>query len=289
MSTVIERIASKAEIRAAIAEARREGKRVGFVPTMGALHDGHLSLVRAACARTDFVVASVFVNPTQFGPGEDFEAYPRRVDGDLEMLGAEGVELAFTPSTEEMYAGGAQVTIDPGPLAARWEGEVRPEHFSGMATIVAKLINVVRPDLAFFGDKDYQQLQIVKRMVHDLDLGVGIVGCPIVRDSHGLALSSRNAYLSAEARRDALALPEALEAAARALAWGERDGAALESAMREAVAERAGDAVALDYAAIVDPDTLEPLARVERTARALIAGRVGDTRLIDNCQLTAKD
>jgi pantoate--beta-alanine ligase len=249
------------------------------------LHDGHLSLVKAACARTSLVIVSIFVNPTQFVAGEDFELYPRRIDEDLKLLAADGVEIAFTPSAETMYAEDAQVTVDPGPLASRWEGAVRPGHFSGMATVVAKLFNIVRPDLAFFGEKDYQQLRIVHRMARDLDLGVGVIGLPTVRDADGLALSSRNAYLSAEERAAALALPEALDAAAEALAWGETDAAALEAAMRSRVAEHAGAAVALDYVAVVDPDTLEPVATVGRPARALIAGRVGATRLIDNCPL----
>lgn len=156
---MIERIASKAEVRSAVAEARREGKSIGLVPTMGALHDGHLSLVRAACARTDVVVVSVFVNPTQFAPGEDFERYPRRLDEDLALLHAEGAGYAFIPSVEAMYGAEPQVTVDPGPLAQRWEGEVRPGHFTGVATVVTKLLNIVRPDLAFFGEKDYRQLR----------------------------------------------------------------------------------------------------------------------------------
>jgi len=286
---VIERIASKAEMRGAVAEARREGKRVGLVPTMGALHEGHLSLVRAACARTDIVVASVFVNPTQFGPGEDFEAYPRRIDVDLSLLEAEGVELVFVPSVETMYGNDAQVTVEPGPLATRWEGAVRPGHFSGVATVVTKLLNTVRPDLAFFGEKDYQQLKIVQRLAMDLDFGTGIVGCPIVREADGLALSSRNVYLTTEQRVLARAVPEALEAAATSLAWGERDASALERAMREAVAARAGDGVVIDYAAVVDPGTLEPLSRIEGQARALIAVSLGNIRLIDNCALRPLD
>ena len=283
---MIELVTSKAEVRSAVATARQAGKSVGFVPTMGALHDGHLSLVRAAHERCDLVVASIFVNPTQFVAGEDLERYPRRLDLDTELLGAEGVELVWAPSVEEMYDQHAQVTVDPGPLAARWEGAVRPGHFTGVATIVAKLLNVVRPDLAFFGEKDYQQLAVVRRLARDLDLGVGIVGCPIVRDQDGLALSSRNVYLSASERAAGLALPAGLWAAASELMLGERDARALEAAMRAAVTAHAGDAVTLDYAAIVDPETLEPLVRVEATARAIIAGRVGATRLIDNCALT---
>jgi pantoate--beta-alanine ligase len=282
---VTERIAGKSEMRAAVAEAQRQGKTVGFVPTMGALHAGHISLVHAARERTDIVVVSIFVNPTQFGPGEDFERYPRRIDDDIEMLASEGVQIVFTPSAQTMYGISPMVTVDPGALAKRWEGEVRPGHFTGVATVVAKLFGIVRPDLAFLGEKDYQQLVIVKRMVADLDLGVGVVGCPTVRDIDDLALSSRNAYLSADARDAALALPEALEAGAQALAWGERSGEALGVIMREVVATRAADAVELDYAAVVDAETLEPLATVQGPARAIIAGRLGSVRLIDNCAL----
>ena len=282
---MIERIASKSEMRAAIAEARLGGKTVGLVPTMGALHRGHLSLVAAARERTDIVVVSIFVNPTQFAQGEDFEHYPRRIEEDVEMLGDEGVDLVFTPSVDTMYVGDPLVTVDPGPQAKRWEGEVRPGHFTGVATVVTKLFSIVRPDLAFFGEKDYQQLTVLKRMTLDLDLGVGVIGCPIVRDIDGLALSSRNAYLSLDERDHALALPEALEAAAQSLAWGERDGTALDIIMRQAAGERAPGALTLDYAAIVDPETLEPMAVVDRPARAIIAGRVGKTRLIDNCEL----
>jgi len=284
---VIERLGGKEEIRAAVAEARREGKSVGFVPTMGALHEGHLSLVRAAAARTDLVVASVFVNPTQFGEGEDFEAYPRDIDADTRMLSAEGVGIVFTPTPDVMYGDGPKVTVDPGELASRWEGEVRPTHFTGVATVVAKLLNIVRPDLAFFGEKDYQQLQIVKRMALDLDSGVGIVGCPIVREADGLALSSRNAYLGPEERALAVAVPDALNAAVEAVCWGEHDPRALEALLRETIASREG--LELDYAAVVDPVTLEPANDLDSPKRAIIAVRVGATRLIDNCELKAAD
>lgn len=283
---MIERIASKEEMRSAVAAARAESKRVGFVPTMGALHEGHLSLVRAACARTDIVVVSVFVNPTQFGPGEDFERYPRQLDEDLAMLQAEGVELVYVPSVDTMYGTDPQVSVEPGPLAKRWEGEIRPEHFGGVATVVTKLLATVRPDLAFFGEKDFQQLRIVEKLTRDLDLGVGIVGCPIVRESDGLAMSSRNAYLDAQQRADARAVPEALEAAAQAVAWGEVDAVALEQQMR-AVVERVSEGrVRVDYAAVVDNATLEPVGMVDQMRRAIIAVRVGATRLIDNCALT---
>ena len=171
---MIERIWAKPEMHSAIAEARHEGKTIGLVPSMGALHEGHLSLVHAACARTDFVVVSIFVNPTQFAPGEDFELYPRDIAADLDLLGADGVAVVFTPSVEGMYGASAQASVEPGPLASRWEGEIRPGHFGGAATVVAKLFNIVHPDLAFFGEKDYQQLRIVQQMNRDLDLGVGV-------------------------------------------------------------------------------------------------------------------
>jgi pantoate--beta-alanine ligase len=281
---VIRCVANKAELRATVATARCEGRTVGLVPTMGALHEGHLSLVRAACERSDLVIVSIFVNPTQFAPGEDFERYPRRLDADLELLGAEGVGLVFAPESATMYPEGPQVTVNPGRLARRWEGEVRRSHFEGVATVVAKLFGIVTPDTAFFGEKDFQQLAIVKRLALDLELAVDIVGCPILRDADGLALSSRNAYLSAEQRRAGLGLSAALAAAREALAAGEISGAALEVRMRAAAAH-SGDALVLDYAAVVDPVTLEPLPALNRAARALIAGRLGSTRLIDNCAL----
>lgn len=279
----MERVASKEECRQAVSQARREGKTIALVPTMGALHEGHLSLVRAACKRADYTAVSIFVNPTQFGPNEDFDAYPRDLEHDMELLRAEGVDLLFTPSTEVMYAPDAQVTVEPGPLASLWEGAVRPGHFSGVATVVTKLLNVVRPDLAFFGEKDYQQLRIVTRLARDLDLCVNIVPCPIVRERDGLALSSRNVYLSSEERAQATALCEALEAAAEALAWGERSGEALTARMAEEIAKR--PLAELDYAAVVDPDTLEPVETVAGPARAIIAARLGTTRLIDNAAL----
>jgi pantoate--beta-alanine ligase len=282
---VIERIAGKNEVRRAVAEARREGRTIALVPTMGALHEGHLSLVRAARSRAAFVVASVFVNPTQFGPNEDFDRYPRRIDADLEVLGDEGVDVVFAPSADAMYRDGTDVAVDPGMLAERWEGALRPGHFSGVATVVAKLLNLVSPDLAFFGEKDYQQLRVITRMVDQLDFGVKVVGCPTVRDADGLALSSRNVNLSTTDRAAALGLPAALDAAARAVAWGETSVAAIEAEMREVAALHAEGGLQIDYAVVVDPDTLEPLDRLGGVARALVSGRVGTTHLIDNCPL----
>ncbi|MHB1342548.1 MAG: pantoate--beta-alanine ligase [Coriobacteriia bacterium] len=280
----MERVVSKEEVRQAVLAARREGKRIALVPTMGALHQGHLSLVQAACNRADYVAVSIFVNPTQFGPGEDFEAYPRDLAHDLEVLRAEGADLVFTPSTEAMYSSTAEVTVDPGPLGARWEGAVRPGHFSGVCTVVSKLFSIVQPDLAFFGDKDFQQLTIVRRMVRDLDLPVKIVGCPIVRESDGLALSSRNAYLSHEERAAATVLYRALRSTETLALGGERDAAALAEAMRALIADE--PLASLDYAAVVDPETLTPLEVLGGPARAIVAARIGSTRLIDNLALT---
>lgn len=298
----MERVSSKTEARNAVEEARREGRIVGLVPTMGALHEGHLSLVRAACARTDFVAVSIFVNPTQFGPNEDFAAYPRDIEGDLALLAAEGVDLVFTPSTAEMYgslpaaaeegARGAadavvRTTVQPASVAARWEGAIRPGHFAGVTTVVAKLFHVLNPHVAFFGEKDFQQLRVIEAMVRDLDFPVHIVGCPIVRERDGLALSSRNAYLAPGERAEAVALAEALEAAAAAVAWGERDPRVVERGIADSIAAHPG--VALDYAAVVDAETLEPhpgpLGVDARPACALVAARIGRTRLIDNAAL----
>jgi pantoate--beta-alanine ligase len=280
----MERAVSKEEVRHAVAAARRESKRIALVPTMGALHEGHLSLVRAACSRSDYVAVSVFVNPTQFGPGEDYEAYPRDIDRDLELLKAEGVNLVFTPSVAEMYAPDAQVRVEPGPLGEVWEGAVRPGHFAGVCTVVAKLFSIAQPDLAFFGEKDYQQLQIVRRMVLDLDFPVRVVGCPIVRETDGLAMSSRNVYLSREERAAATVLYRALRTAETLALDGVRDARALAEAMRDTVAGE--PLAALDYADVVDATTLEPLETLDDApARAIIAARIGTTRLIDNLAL----
>ena len=282
----MERVSSKEEVRQAVGAARRENKRVALVPTMGALHEGHLSLVRAACSRVDYVAVSVFVNPTQFGPGEDFGAYPRDLERDLDLLAAEGIDLVFAPRPEEMYASDAQVTVDPGPLGGVWEGRVRPTHFSGVCTVVAKLLSIVTPDLAFFGEKDYQQLQVVRLLVRDLDLPVKVVAAPIIREPDGLAMSSRNVYLSAEERAAATVLYGALRTAETLALDGERDARVLSGAMRECVA--AEPAAVLDYAAVVDEDSLAEIdALGAEPARAIIAATVGPVRLIDNIALVA--
>jgi pantoate--beta-alanine ligase len=255
---------------------RGVGRKVALVPTMGALHAGHRELIRRAKRLPNTVVAtSIFVNPLQFGAGEDFEAYPRPLEADLDVLREDGVEIAFTPSADALYADGAAVTVHPGPLGDELEGAVRPGHFAGVLTVVAKLFNLVRPDYAFFGEKDYQQLVLIKRMVRDLNIDTRVIGVPTVRERDGLALSSRNVYLTPEQREDAIVLSAALTAGA----FVGRDGAeaVLETAWKTLAAR---PAVEVDYLELRGTD-LGP-APVDGEARLLIAARVGSTRLIDN-------
>ena len=255
---------------------RHSGRRVMLVPTMGALHDGHLALVRAAKRVPGAVVAvSIFVNPLQFGANEDLDAYPRTLDADLEMLSGEGVEVAFTPTASTMYPDGPRTTIHPGPLGAELEGAVRPTHFAGMLTVVCKLLQIVRPDLAFFGEKDYQQLVLIRQMVDDLNIGVRITGVPTVRESDGLAMSSRNRYLSPEEREQATALSSALLAGRYAAGGG---WAAVLDAARAVLDEV--PAIETDYLELRGP-ALEPAPAVG-PARLLVAARLGATRLLDN-------
>ncbi len=255
---------------------RHIGRRVMLVPTMGALHDGHLALVRAAKRVPGaVVVVSVFVNPLQFGTGEDLDAYPRTLDADLELLAAEGVEAAFTPTPATMYPEGPRTTVQPGPLGAQLEGAVRPTHFAGMLTVVLKLLQIVRPDRAFFGEKDFQQLTLIRQMVADLDVGVRVVGVPIVREADGLAMSSRNRYLSPEEREQAGALSAALLAGVYAAAGGP---AAVLDAACAVLDEVPG--IAVDYLELRGPG-LEPTP-ASGPARLLVAGRLGATRLLDN-------
>jgi pantoate--beta-alanine ligase len=255
---------------------RHTGRRVMLVPTMGALHDGHLTLVRSAKRVPGaVVVVSIFVNPLQFGPTEDLDAYPRTLDADLELLRAEGVEVAFTPNVSAMYPDGPRTTVHPGPLGAQLEGSSRPGHFAGMLTVVLKLLQIVRPDRAFFGEKDYQQLALIRQMVDDLNVDVRVVGVPIVRESDGLAMSSRNRYLTAEEREQAGALSAALLAGMYAAAGGA--DAALDAA--RAVLDEV-PAFELDYLEVRGPQ-LEP-APAYGPARLLVAARLGATRLLDN-------
>jgi pantoate--beta-alanine ligase len=263
---------------------RQAGQRLGFIPTMGALHDGHLSLVRAAKASCDVVAASIFVNPTQFGPTEDLAKYPRSFERDRELLEREGVELLFAPSVEEMYPAGAVTWVTVDGLSDKLDGRSRPGHFRGVTTVVAKLFHIVAPDAAFFGQKDAAQVAIIRRMVRDLDLPVEIVVSPIARESDGLAMSSRNAYLSPEQRKQALVLHRSLLRVDSLVKAGERDAARLIAAGGEEFAGRSEEenSVRLDYFEIVNPDTLEPLEDVSRGALVAVAAFVGSTRLIDN-------
>lgn len=270
-------------MRAACAEARRGGKRLGFVPTMGALHEGHLSLVRAARARCDAVAVSVFVNPTQFGPNEDFSKYPRSFERDREMLEAEGVDLLFAPSVEEMYPKGAVTFVTVEGLSEKLCGRSRPGHFRGVTTVVAKLFHIVQPDVAFFGQKDAAQVVIVKKMVRDLDLPVEIAVCPIVREPDGLAMSSRNAYLNAEQRSSATVLHRALMQVQSLAEKGERTSAKLIDAVQRVFREE--PSVRVDYVEIVDNEMLDPVEDVSRGALVAVAAFVGATRLIDNIVL----
>ena len=262
-----------------LSDSRGDGS-VAFVPTMGALHDGHIQLLKHGRPLGDTLVASIFVNPTQFGPGEDFEDYPRTFDADLERCAEAGVDVVFAPTVDTMYPMGldSTVMVDPGPLGSILEGAVRPGHFRGVLTVVAKLFGLVRPDVAVFGEKDYQQLVLIRQMAQALCLGVDVQGCPTVRDADGLALSSRNAYLSDDEREQATALSRALGAGAATAAEG--PDAVLTAAHR--VVEDAS--IDLDYLALTDPDLGEPVPGQD--ARLLIAARVGKPRLIDNTGLT---
>jgi pantoate--beta-alanine ligase len=282
----MERVVSIEEVRGALARPRLEGRTIGFVPTMGALHEGHLSLVRESLRRTDVTVVSVFVNPTQFGPGEDFDAYPRDLEADAALLAAEGIDVLFEPTVAVMYPPGAVTIVDPGPLGEVLCGAARPGHFTGVATVVVKLLDIVGPDIAFFGDKDYQQLIVIRSVVRDLDIPSRVEGRPIVRERDGLALSSRNRYLSRPQRSAATVLYRALSAARDEAVAGEMDAATLEQGMRRMVGAQAG--VELEYATIVDAETLAPLTRLDRRARALVAARVGTARLIDNVAIPAR-
>ena len=271
------------EFRAASRAARRSGARLGFVPTMGALHEGHLSLVRTAKARCDVVAASIFVNPTQFGPTEDFAKYPRNFERDCELLNKEAVELLFAPTAEEMYPAGAATWVEVQGISDRLCGRSRPGHFRGVTTVVAKLFHIVEPDVALFGQKDAAQLAILRRMVRDLKIGVEIVACPIVREADGLAMSSRNAYLDAAQRKQALVLHRALNTVRDLFERGERGARVLEDAGKRVVAAEPGGR--LDYLEIVDPETLEGVAVVRGPALVAVAAFVGSTRLIDNVVL----
>jgi len=267
-------------------ELRRSGKRIGFVPTMGALHDGHLSLVRSARTHNDVVVVSIFVNPLQFGPTEDFSKYPRTLESDTRKLESEKVDLLFAPSTDEMYPKGARTSVYVEGLSEKLDGLSRPGHFKGVTTVVAKLFEIVRPDRAYFGQKDAAQVAILRKMVQDLNMDVEMMVCPIVREPDGLALSSRNVYLSAEQRKQALVLHRALMRVQFMVDRGDRSAASLREHGIQVIAEEPG--AKLDYFEIVDPDTLEPVGDVSRGALVAVAAWVGTTRLIDNLVLPSR-
>ena len=269
-----------AGIREAVGAARASGERIGFVPTMGFLHEGHLRLIDEARRRAGCVVMSLFVNPTQFGPNEDFSRYPRDARGDAAKADARGVDFLFVPDVSEMYPSTASLHVTADDLPSRWEGAVRPGHFSGVLTVVAKLFNIVAPDVAVFGRKDFQQAALIRRMVRELNFPIDLVVADTVRESDGLALSSRNTYLDAAARASALALVESLRAAARAFAAGERGGEQLAAAGEALLA--AHPEVTVDYFGIVDPLAMQRVQDATAESVAIVAARVGKTRLIDN-------
>jgi pantoate--beta-alanine ligase len=280
-------IESERELRQQVRAWRHEGDTIGFVPTMGALHEGHLALVRRAREMSDRVVVSIFVNPTQFGPGEDFDEYPRPVDRDAELLAGAGCDLLFLPTVSLIYTEGHSTFVDLCGPAAGLEGELRPGHIRGVATVVTQLFNLVQPDVAIFGEKDAQQLAVIRRLVRDLHLPVEIVGHPTVREEDGLALSSRNSYLSADERRAATVLHQALGEAAGRISQGERSAENIRSGMRRLI--EAEPLARIDYAEVVDGHSFEPVDTIEGHVVLPLAVRIGSTRLIDNVHLEISD
>ncbi|HET9459461.1 MAG TPA: pantoate--beta-alanine ligase [Sphingomicrobium sp.] len=279
-------VRDQGQLGSALVALRAGGKRIALVPTMGALHAGHLALVEEAKRRADRVVATIFVNPLQFGEGEDLDRYPRQEREDMAVLERAGCDLLWMPTPEQIYPAGFSTTVSVKGLSNRWEGEARPGHFDGVATVVTKLFNAVRPEVAVFGEKDFQQLAVIRRMTLDLNLPVAIVGVPTVRDGDGLALSSRNAYLSDEERACAVALPRTLAKAAEKIADGKDVSSVLAEARRNL--EQAGfDPI--DYVALVDCETLEPLSAATGRMRLIAAATIGRTRLIDNLAVAASE
>lgn len=276
-------VSAIADVRVAVARARASGARIGLVPTMGALHEGHLSLVARSRDETDVTVMSIFVNPLQFAPTEDFSRYPRPVEDDDRLARESGVDILFRPEVTEMYPGDRTITVTAGVLGSGWEGPNRPGHFDGVLTVVAKLFNIVAPDVAVFGRKDLQQAALVSAMVRDLDMPVSIIHAPIIREADGLAMSSRNRYLSSSDRQRALVLSKALTSICRAYRGGERSVDALETAGREALESEPG--VQPDYLAVIDPVTFRRPSSAGPRHSAIVAARVGTTRLIDNMAL----
>ena len=273
-------------MKAACRQITGSGKSLGFVPTMGALHEGHLSLVRACKSRCQATAVSIFVNPLQFGPTEDLAKYPRPLERDAAMLKELGIDLLFLPTVEEMYPPGATTHVLVGELSEKLDGASRPGHFRGVATVVNKLFEIVRPDYAFFGQKDAAQVAVLRKMVRDLDMDVELVVCSIVREADGLAMSSRNVYLTAEQRQQALVLHRALMRVQFAVDQGEHDAEKLRAIGQGVIAEE--PAARLDYLAVVDPQTLDPVAQVTRGALVAVAVYLGSTRLIDNIVLAPR-
>jgi pantoate--beta-alanine ligase len=281
----IQVIARGVEIRTLVRDAQVTGETVGFVPTMGALHEGHLSLIDAARAECDRVVASIFVNPTQFRAGEDFDKYPRPLERDLALLTARGCDWAFVPEPTEMYPAGFDSFVDVGAVAVPWEGAARPGHFRGVATVVLKLFQLVPATRAYFGRKDYQQALVIERLVTDFHVPMGIQVCPIVRDYDGMALSSRNAYLGADERRRALALSRALRVAEARYEAGETSAESLRAAMLAEIATAGEGIVDVEYIAVLRDGTVESVETIDGPTTIAIAARVGQTRLIDNVRI----
>ncbi len=277
---VVEQIA---DVHRLLADVRKTGRSIGFVPTMGALHQGHISLMQSARAEQDYVAVSIFVNPTQFAPHEDLDRYPRPRERDLELCAAAGVNLVFYPSVTEMYRPGASTFVTVNELTDAWEGAIRPGHFRGVTTVVAKLFHIVPADVAYFGQKDYQQQEVICRMVRDMDFQIEMRNCPTLRDPDGLAMSSRNAYLSADERQAGLCLSRALRAGEQQFRQGVAP-AEISRQMQELIASEPG--AQLEYAIVADPDSLVALETSQAHAVALVACRVGKTRLIDNALWT---
>lgn len=275
------------ETRSAISAARQDGDVIGLVPTMGAIHEGHLSLIRRARAETGFVVVSIFVNPAQFGPQEDLSRYPRPFERDVELCRQEKVDMVFAPEVATIYPTGFDSFVELDSLSRRMEGACRPGHFRGVATVVLKLFNIVTPDIAYFGQKDSQQARVIQQMIRDLDVPVEIRVCPTAREPDGLAISSRNVYLSADERQQALALSRCLRTAKELIDAGERDANSVRQKMRS-VLESAQDVIP-DYAELVDPITFEPVRQIAGSVLAVVAARVGKTRLIDNLPIEATE
>ena len=273
-------LASSAQTYAFIDQLRMQGKRVGVVPTMGALHEGHLSLVRRAKQECDVAIATIFVNPAQFGPNEDFQKYPRTLEGDLDQLRSSGCDVVFTPTNDQMYPSGHTTFVDPPIVANDWEGKIRPGHFRGVATIVLKLFQIIPAHVGYFGRKDYQQVAVIRAMVRDLNLQIAIEACETIREPDGLAMSSRNRYLSTEERHRALGLSRALRAGQALIEQGCTSGLVVEQAMQSELISAPVDSI--DYAALVHPETLERVESIVGPVVGIIAARVGSTRLIDN-------